>query len=66
MKTIRLHDIHDLRAHDENVPTTDDTFDTLLKVTSVGVCGSDLHWFEEGGIGDALPTFEVPRGELEP
>jgi L-iditol 2-dehydrogenase len=53
MRAIRLHNIHDLRAHDESVPTTDDTFDTLLKVTSVGVCGSDLHWFEEGGIGDA-------------
>jgi len=22
-------------------------------VTAVGVCGSDLHWFREGGIGDA-------------
>lgn len=53
MQAIRLHNIHDLRAHDERVPTTDDKFDTLLKITSVGVCGSDLHWFEEGAIGDA-------------
>jgi L-iditol 2-dehydrogenase len=53
MKAIRLHDIHDLRVHEEDLPTTDEKFDTLLKVTSVGVCGSDLHWFEEGGIGDA-------------
>ena len=21
-------------------------------VTAVGICGSDLHWFAEGGIGD--------------
>jgi L-iditol 2-dehydrogenase len=53
MKAIRLHNIHDLRAHDEPVPTTDEKFDTLLKTTSIGVCGSDLHWFEEGAIGDA-------------
>ena len=26
----------------------------LLRVRSVGVCGSDLHWFSEGGIGDAV------------
>lgn len=24
-----------------------------MQVTSVGLCGSDLHWFTEGGIGDA-------------
>ena len=25
----------------------------LVRVTAVGICGSDLHWFEESGIGDA-------------
>lgn len=25
---------------------------TIVKVASVGLCGSDLHWFSEGGIGD--------------
>jgi NADPH:quinone reductase-like Zn-dependent oxidoreductase len=25
----------------------------MLRVTAVGLCGSDLHWFEEAGIGDA-------------
>ena len=24
-----------------------------MRVEAVGICGSDLHWFEEGGIGDA-------------
>ncbi|WP_420826236.1 alcohol dehydrogenase catalytic domain-containing protein [Egibacter rhizosphaerae] len=27
--------------------------DELVRVDSVGICGSDLHWFTEGGIGDA-------------
>lgn len=27
--------------------------EVLLRVTAVGLCGSDLHWWEEGGIGDA-------------
>jgi L-iditol 2-dehydrogenase len=25
----------------------------LLRVTAVGLCGSDVHWYEEAGIGDA-------------
>lgn len=26
---------------------------SLVRVTAVGLCGSDLHWYAEGGIGDA-------------
>jgi L-iditol 2-dehydrogenase len=29
-----------------------------VAVTSVGICGSDLHWFLEGGIGDV--TLDAP------
>ncbi len=27
--------------------------DILLSISAVGICGSDLHWFGEGGIGDS-------------
>ena len=27
--------------------------ESLVQVTAVGVCGSDLHWYADGGIGDA-------------
>jgi L-iditol 2-dehydrogenase len=27
--------------------------EVLLRVTAVGLCGSDLHWYEESSIGDA-------------
>jgi L-iditol 2-dehydrogenase len=27
--------------------------ESLVRVSLVGLCGSDLHWFDEGGIGDA-------------
>ena len=49
MKSIRLHAIHDLRLHDETAPQTTELLDTALKVTSIGICGSDLHWFEVVG-----------------
>ena len=50
MKVIRLHDVGDLRLHDEPVPTPK-AGEALVRVTAIGVCGSDLHWFAEGGIG---------------
>jgi L-iditol 2-dehydrogenase len=52
MKTLRLHAPGDLRLNDEPVPTPAEG-ETLLRVTAVGLCGSDLHWFSESGIGDA-------------
>lgn len=52
MKSVRLHGTGDLQLHEEDVPVAGDA-ETLVHVKSVGVCGSDLHWFGEGGIGDA-------------
>jgi len=28
--------------------------EVLVEVTSVGVCGSDVHWYEHGRIGDLV------------
>ena len=52
MKSIRLHGIGNLQIHDEAIPVAG-AGQKLVRVTSVGVCGSDLHWFSEAGIGDA-------------
>lgn len=52
MKVIRLHGAGDLRIHDEPVPVSGEG-ERRVRVKSVGVCGSDLHWFAEGEIGDA-------------
>jgi len=57
MKALRLHALGELRLHDEPEPVTHAGED-LLHVKAVGVCGSDLHWFSEGEIGDA--TLERP------
>lgn len=51
MKTLRLHGPGDLRLHEEPIPVPE-MGEKLLRVTAVGVCGSDLHWFQEAGIGD--------------
>ena len=52
MKTVRLHAPNDLRLHVEPKPEPGPG-EVLLRVTAVGICGSDLHWFGEAGIGDA-------------
>ena len=52
MKTVRLHGPNDLRLHDEPSPEPGPG-EALVRVKAVGICGSDLHWFSEAGIGDA-------------
>ena len=51
MRVARLHGAGDLRLSDEPRPQPR-AGECLVRVEAVGVCGSDLHWFEEGGIGD--------------
>lgn len=69
MKVLRLHASGDLRLTDEPRPVAS-SGEKLIHIKSVGICGSDLHWFSEGGIGDA--KLEHPlilghefSGELE-
>ncbi len=52
MKVLRLHARRDLRLHEEPEPEPAPG-EELVRVKRVGICGSDLHWFDEAGIGDA-------------
>jgi L-iditol 2-dehydrogenase len=52
MKSLRLHGPGDLRLLEEPLPVPG-AGERLLRVRAVGICGSDLHWFREAGIGDA-------------
>lgn len=52
IKSLYLHNIGDIRLHTEEPPTAC-SGEALLQVESVGICGSDIHWFMEAGIGDA-------------
>ncbi len=61
MKTIRLHGPHNIRLHDEAVPTPA-VGEKLLKITSAGICGSDVHWLKEVSIGDARLTHPLVLG----
>ncbi len=54
MRVARIHGAGDLRLHEEEEPAPLPG-EALVRVTTVGICGSDVHWFREGHIGaDAL------------
>ncbi len=36
--------------------------DVLLKIDTVGVCGSDMHYYKEGRIGDQVIDFPFVIG----
>ncbi|MGO9783006.1 MAG: zinc-dependent alcohol dehydrogenase [Streptosporangiaceae bacterium] len=61
MQVARLHGVGDIRIDDEAVPEPGPG-EQLVRVTAVGICGSDLHWWDQGGIGDAQLTRPLVLG----
>ena len=64
MRVARLHGRRDVRIHEEERPKPGPG-QVLVRVEAVGLCGSDLHWFEEGGIGsNRISRPIVPGHEM--
>jgi L-iditol 2-dehydrogenase len=61
MRAARLYGSGDLRLVDEPVPVPGPG-ESLVRVTAVGICGSDLHWYADGGIGDVRLTEPLVIG----
>jgi L-iditol 2-dehydrogenase len=60
----RLHGPRDIRLAEEADPVAGHG-ETLVRVDAVGICGSDLHWFLEGRIGeDRIRRPIVPGHEM--
>ena len=58
MLVARLHGTGDIRIGEEEPPAVKGggeagANEVLVRVSAVGICGSDLHWWTEGAIGDA-------------
>lgn len=52
MTGVRLHGPRDLRVEDLPDPPPPRPADVLVRVTAAGICGSDLHSYNHGRIGD--------------
>ena len=61
MRAARLHAVGDLRVGEEPTPEAGAGM-SLVRVTAVGICGSDLHWWDEGAIGDATLAHPLVLG----
>jgi L-iditol 2-dehydrogenase len=54
MDAVRLHGPADLRLEDVAAPGLPGPGQVLLAVKAVGICGSDLHTYQDARIGDTL------------
>jgi L-iditol 2-dehydrogenase len=52
MKAARLYDKQDIRLDNVNEPPSPQAGEVLVRIGAVGVCGSDLHTYEDARIGD--------------
>jgi L-iditol 2-dehydrogenase len=56
-----LYAPHDLRIEQRPVPTPSEG-EVLVRILSVGVCGSDVHYYEHGRIGDFVVRSPLVLG----
>lgn len=54
MKAVRLHGPADLRLEELPHPGPPGPGQVLLRNKAVGICGSDLHWYQDARIGDSV------------
>lgn len=52
MKAAVLYGVEDIRVEDLPEPKVEGKDDVLVRIKSVGVCGSDVHFYTHGRIGD--------------
>ena len=62
---MKLHAVGDLRLEESDGGPAPTAGWSTVAVTSVGLCGSDLHWYAEGGTGEvSLEAPVVPGHEF--
>ena len=62
MKKVALTGKRKFKITDAEIPRIENDDDVLLKIDSVGVCGSDMHYYNEGGIGDQIIEYPFTIG----
>ena len=58
MKACVLHAKHDLRYEDIPEPQISEGCEVKVRIQAGGICGSDQHYYLEGGIGTAIVVRE--------
>ncbi|MEM7029037.1 MAG: alcohol dehydrogenase catalytic domain-containing protein [Chloroflexota bacterium] len=62
MLAARLYGPEDLRVDQVPLPGQPSIGQALIRVTAVGICGSDLHTYQDGRIGDTVAETPITLG----
>jgi len=62
MKSVVLTGIRKMEVREVPTPRIENDTDVLLKVGSIGVCGSDVHYYTTGRIGSQVVKYPFPVG----
>ena len=62
MKKVELTGIRKFEIVESLKPRISSEDEVLLKINTVGICGSDIHYFNEGRIGDQIINFPFTIG----
>jgi L-iditol 2-dehydrogenase len=62
MKNIFLTGIQEMKMEEITPPSINYENDVLLKIEAVGVCGSDMHYYTTGRIGDQIVQYPFTVG----
>ncbi len=62
MKTMVLTGLRGMELRDVPAPELSQPDDVLLKMAAVGVCGSDIHYYKKGRIGDQVVRYPFTVG----
>jgi L-iditol 2-dehydrogenase len=62
MKAMVLAGIRQIEIVERTAPTLQHPRDVLLRVITAGICGSDLHYYTQGRIGDQVVGFPFCTG----
>ncbi len=62
MKSIQLTGIHEMELIEVPDPTINKPDELLIRVDTVGVCGSDIHYYSTGRIGDQVVRYPFTVG----
>lgn len=62
MKAMQLTGIRQMEMFEVPAPFVTNDTDVLIRMTTVGVCGSDVHYYTTGRIGDQVVQYPFTVG----
>jgi len=62
MKSVLLNKPHSFEIAETASPVIKNPGDVLIRIKSIGVCGSDIHYYSDGKIGDQIVVYPFRIG----